>query len=38
VQGPVSRLPAAARRTLREPLLVAAADLSAALGGGSAGR
>jgi IclR family acetate operon transcriptional repressor len=37
VQGPVSRLPAAARRTLREPLLVAAADLSAALGGGSAG-
>ena len=33
VQGPVSRLPVAARRSLREPLLVAAADLSAALGG-----
>ncbi|HEX3977393.1 MAG TPA: IclR family transcriptional regulator [Solirubrobacteraceae bacterium] len=32
VQGPVSRLPVAARRTLREPLLVAAADLSLALG------
>ena len=29
VQGPVSRLPVAARRSLREPLLVAAADLSA---------
>jgi DNA-binding IclR family transcriptional regulator len=38
VQGPVSRLPAAARRGLREPLLVAAADLSMALGGvGGAG-
>jgi IclR family acetate operon transcriptional repressor len=34
VQGPVSRLPAAARRSLREPLLAAAADLSLALGGG----
>ncbi len=34
VQGPVSRLPVAARRSLREPLLVAAADLSLALGGG----
>jgi DNA-binding IclR family transcriptional regulator len=33
VQGPVSRLPVAARRSLREPLLVAAADLSMALGG-----
>jgi DNA-binding IclR family transcriptional regulator len=33
VQGPASRLPAAARRTLREPLLAAAAELSAALGG-----
>jgi DNA-binding IclR family transcriptional regulator len=33
VQGPVSRLPVAARRLLREPLLVAAADLTAALGG-----
>jgi IclR family acetate operon transcriptional repressor len=33
VQGPVSRLPAAARRSLREPLLAAAADLSRALGG-----
>jgi DNA-binding IclR family transcriptional regulator len=33
VQGPVSRLPVAARRLLREPLLVAAADLSLALGG-----
>jgi DNA-binding IclR family transcriptional regulator len=37
VQGPVSRLPVAARRTLREPLLVAASDLSAALGGHSGG-
>jgi IclR family acetate operon transcriptional repressor len=35
VQGPVSRLPVAARRSLREPLLVAARDLSAALGGGA---
>jgi DNA-binding IclR family transcriptional regulator len=33
VQGPVSRLPVAARRMLREPLVVAAADLSLALGG-----
>ncbi|MFL5863344.1 MAG: IclR family transcriptional regulator [Solirubrobacteraceae bacterium] len=33
VQGPVSRLPHAARRALREPLLAAAADLSRALGG-----
>jgi DNA-binding IclR family transcriptional regulator len=33
VQGPVSRLPAGARRTLREPLLAAAAELSVALGG-----
>ncbi|HEY6524019.1 MAG TPA: IclR family transcriptional regulator [Solirubrobacteraceae bacterium] len=37
VQGPVSRLPVAARRSLREPLLVAAADLSAALGGHALG-
>ncbi len=37
VQGPVSRLPAPARRGLREPLLVAAADLSAALGGQTSG-
>jgi IclR family acetate operon transcriptional repressor len=37
VQGPVSRLPVAARRMLREPLLVAAADLSAALGGHALG-
>jgi IclR family acetate operon transcriptional repressor len=33
VQGPVSRLPAAARRSLRQPLLAAAADLTMALGG-----
>src|SRR6185437_3832722 len=33
VQGPASRLPVAARRSLREPLLVAAAELSLALGG-----
>jgi DNA-binding IclR family transcriptional regulator len=33
VQGPVSRLPVGARRSLREPLLMAAADLSLALGG-----
>jgi DNA-binding IclR family transcriptional regulator len=33
VQGPMARLPAAIRRTLREPLLAAAADLSRALGG-----
>jgi DNA-binding IclR family transcriptional regulator len=33
VQGPSARLPAAIRRTLREPLLAAAADLSRALGG-----
>jgi IclR family acetate operon transcriptional repressor len=43
VQGPVSRLPVAGRRRLRGPLLVAAADLSLALGGrsgadGSGGR
>ncbi len=37
VQGPVSRLPVAARRMLREPLLVAAADLSTALGGHAVG-
>jgi DNA-binding IclR family transcriptional regulator len=37
VQGPVSRLPVAARRTLREPLLVAASELSAALGGRTGG-
>jgi IclR family acetate operon transcriptional repressor len=37
VQGPASRLPAGARRALREPLMVAAADLSAALGGHSTG-
>jgi IclR family acetate operon transcriptional repressor len=33
VQGPVSRLPVAARRALREPLVAAAAQLSLALGG-----
>jgi DNA-binding IclR family transcriptional regulator len=33
VQGPVSRLPAGARRALREPLLAAAGELSFALGG-----
>jgi len=33
VQGPVSRLPAATRRALREPLLAAAAELGQALGG-----
>ena len=38
VQGPLSRLPAAARRALREPLLMAAADLSAALGGAGESR
>jgi DNA-binding IclR family transcriptional regulator len=37
VQGPAARLPASARRALRGPLLAAAADLSAALGGRSAG-
>lgn len=35
VQGPVSRLPAGIRRGLREPLLMAAADLSSALGAAS---
>jgi DNA-binding IclR family transcriptional regulator len=35
IQGPVSRLPAAARRSLREPLLGAAAQLTRALGGQS---
>jgi DNA-binding IclR family transcriptional regulator len=34
VQGPSSRLPAATRRELREPLLAAAAQLTASLGGG----
>ncbi|HWE09771.1 MAG TPA: IclR family transcriptional regulator [Solirubrobacteraceae bacterium] len=33
VQGPTSRLPAAARRGLREPLLQAAGELGRALGG-----
>jgi DNA-binding IclR family transcriptional regulator len=33
VQGPASRLPAAARRTVRAPLLDAAAELGRALGG-----
>jgi IclR family acetate operon transcriptional repressor len=33
IQGPASRLPAATRRGLREPLLAAAAELSRALGG-----
>jgi DNA-binding IclR family transcriptional regulator len=33
VQGPVSRLPGATRRALREPLLAAAAELGQALGG-----
>ena len=32
IQGPASRLPAATRRTLRAPLLAAAAELSRALG------
>jgi DNA-binding IclR family transcriptional regulator len=32
VQGPVTRLPAATRRALRQPLLAAAAELSRALG------
>ena len=32
LQGPSARLPAATRRTLREPLLAAAAQLSSALG------
>jgi DNA-binding IclR family transcriptional regulator len=36
VQGPVSRLPTATRRGLRDPLLAAAAELSRALGGGPA--
>jgi IclR family acetate operon transcriptional repressor len=35
VQGPASRLPVAARRGLREPLLAAAAELGQALGGGA---
>ncbi len=34
IQGPASRLPAAARRAVREPLFAAAAELSRALGGG----
>jgi len=38
VQGPVSRLPVATRRALREPLLVAAAELSLALGGEGPGQ
>lgn len=38
IQGPATRLPAATRRALREPLLAAAAELSRALGGGSPGR
>ena len=33
VQGPISRLPAATRRTLRAPVLAAAAELSSLLGG-----
>jgi DNA-binding IclR family transcriptional regulator len=33
LQGPSARLPAATRRTLREPLLAAAGDLGRALGG-----
>lgn len=37
VQGPASRLPAATRRALREPLLAAARELSAGLGFRSAG-
>jgi IclR family acetate operon transcriptional repressor len=32
IQGPTSRLPSAARRALRDPLLAAAAELSRALG------
>jgi IclR family transcriptional regulator, KDG regulon repressor len=38
VQGPVSRLPTATRRGLREPLLAAAGQLGGALGGQSASR
>ncbi len=34
IQGPASRLPAAVRRSLREPLLAAAAGLSRSVGGG----
>jgi DNA-binding IclR family transcriptional regulator len=34
VQGPVTRLPAATRKTLREPLLAAAATLGRSLGSG----
>jgi DNA-binding IclR family transcriptional regulator len=33
IQGPASRLPAATRRALRDPLLAAAAELTHALGG-----
>jgi IclR family acetate operon transcriptional repressor len=33
IQGPASRLPAATRRALRDPLLRAAAELGRALGG-----
>jgi DNA-binding IclR family transcriptional regulator len=33
IQGPASRLPAAARKALRAPLLEAAAELSSLLGG-----
>jgi IclR family acetate operon transcriptional repressor len=38
VQGPASRLPAAARRAVRAPLLDAAAELGAALGGSAGPR
>ncbi len=37
IQGPVSRLPTATRRALREPLMGAAAELTKALGGSVAG-
>ena len=38
LQGPVSRLPSATRRTLRKPLLSAAFDLGRSLGGRSPAR
>ena len=38
IQGPASRLPAATRRALREPLLGAAAELGRALGAPARGR
>jgi DNA-binding IclR family transcriptional regulator len=38
IQGPASRLPAAARKALRAPLLEAAAELSSLLGGDGGGQ